>query len=351
MPLSVRTTFDAVTNALENNKLTDEDGLSLGTALDLIEHVDWVSGRVKGASGDQQFRIYVTLVPNGVEILSRSKQYHRGMDNTVFHKGYPISFREPGTPSSQFSISRNGRHADIDVDYRSSKFPMVIIDGHLTAANSDVRAGDNYYRHSRRWEGLYDWWDHLFGLAARVIEEGQLRPVDLAAAPRARHQRVQDAAYDFLKAWLVEGRLEDAMGYVSNRALSCVEPAQGEESDLGMAPFRILADMRHANGVLGEVASLEDAVAGVHLTGEEFRIVDHDHPSRFVLLDVPEDLAVAFLCENRHLPNAVLPEASSGYGKYYAASFYLKSDEDHGEPIVLLWGEGGWPLENCGCRG
>jgi len=56
VPLSVRSTYDAVTNALQNNELTDEDGASLGTALDLIERLDWVSGRVRGAGGDRQLR-------------------------------------------------------------------------------------------------------------------------------------------------------------------------------------------------------------------------------------------------------------------------------------------------------
>ena len=128
------------------------------------------------------------------------------------------------------------------------------------------------------------------------------------------------------------------MAYISTRAVSCVEPPAGEELDVGMAPFHILADMRQANGILGDVESLEDVIVGVHMRGEELKVVEQEHHSRFVVFDVPEDLATAFLCENRHLPDAVLPKTSSDYGKYFATSFYLKG----GEPIVLLWArEGG----------
>ena len=38
------------------------------------------------------------------------------MDNTVFHKGFPINYRQNGgTPSIQFSLSTDKTRADIDV--------------------------------------------------------------------------------------------------------------------------------------------------------------------------------------------------------------------------------------------
>ena len=63
----------------------------------------------------------------------------------------------------QFSISEDGLRADIDVDYRSSKLPAAMWNGHLTSANSDVRAGDNYKRHNDRWAGLVNWWSAILG--------------------------------------------------------------------------------------------------------------------------------------------------------------------------------------------
>ena len=73
--MSVRTTFDAVTHALLNAKLTDAQGKSLGRALDLLEAVDEVMGEESGVGGDRQFRLYVYLKPNTMEILAKSQEF------------------------------------------------------------------------------------------------------------------------------------------------------------------------------------------------------------------------------------------------------------------------------------
>ena len=97
--------------------------------------------------------------------LERSREFKRGADNTVYHKGYPINYRaQGGTPSIQISVALDGRRADIDVDYRASSFPVGLFNGHLTASNSDVRAGDNFDRHVNRWSGLQNWWRGFFGV-------------------------------------------------------------------------------------------------------------------------------------------------------------------------------------------
>lgn len=153
--LSTKTTFDAVTHALMTSTLTDASGTTLGTALDLIDTLETVKGKIKGASGDQQFRIYVTLKADAVETLERSREFNRGSDNTVFHKGYPTNYRQQGgVPSIQISIARDERRADVDVDYRSSSFPLALFNGHLSASNSDVRAGNNDERHNGRWAAI-----------------------------------------------------------------------------------------------------------------------------------------------------------------------------------------------------
>jgi hypothetical protein len=84
--LSLRTTFDAVTHALMNTKLTSQDGRSLGTALDLIDILDDIAGEEQGARGDRQFRVYVYLnqMPKdagrepGVQARTRQIYYHMG---------------------------------------------------------------------------------------------------------------------------------------------------------------------------------------------------------------------------------------------------------------------------------
>ncbi len=148
LPLSTKTTFEAVTNALMTTPLTDGTGQTFGDALTLVERIDTVKGEVPGTAGDRQFRIYVRLTPDARAMLERSQEFKRGADNSVYHKGYPLNYREQGTPSIQVSMALDGRLADIDVDYRSSSFPSMLFNGHLSASNSDVRAGNNDERHA-----------------------------------------------------------------------------------------------------------------------------------------------------------------------------------------------------------
>ena len=85
--LSIRTTFDAVTHALLNAKMTDAQGKSLGRAIDLVDAVDEVMGEESGVGGDRQFRLYVYLKPNAVDILSRSQEFFRDKDNSRLSQG------------------------------------------------------------------------------------------------------------------------------------------------------------------------------------------------------------------------------------------------------------------------
>lgn len=159
----MRTTFEAVTHALLTTKLTSKSGKSLGNALDLVDVVEEVSGEFPGKRGDQQFRIYAVMKPDAVAKLEDSKEFFRDKDNRRYHKGFPLCFRMPNVPSIQFSLTRDGKRAGIDVDYRSPRFPNALVNGHLRAANSDVRAGSNGDRHNSRWSGLSEWWKMLFG--------------------------------------------------------------------------------------------------------------------------------------------------------------------------------------------
>jgi hypothetical protein len=142
LSLSAKTTFDAVTHALMTTAMTDASSAPIGDALALVERVDSVRGQVPQTASDRQFRMYARLTPDARALLERSREFKRVADNSVFHKGYPLNYREQGgTPSIQISIALDGRLADIDVDYRSSSFPVALFNGHLSGSNSDVRAG------------------------------------------------------------------------------------------------------------------------------------------------------------------------------------------------------------------
>src|SRR5215475_11409932 len=191
--LSTRTTFEAVTHALMTTQLTDKSGRSMGSALTIVQSIEAINGKVPRARGDLQFRIYVVLKPDALQKLKASKEFFRDRDNTVYHHGYPLNYRQDGgAPSIQVSVAKDTRHADIDVDYRSAKFPQGLVNGHLTAANSDVRAGGNTQKHLQRWNGLTDWWQNLFGFPEELEpSENTTAEGEIPAIPRKGDEKVE----------------------------------------------------------------------------------------------------------------------------------------------------------------
>src|SRR5262249_44105868 len=162
--VSARTTYDSVTHALLKSTLTDAGGNNLGTALGLVASLDRIAGQYSGRMGDEQFRLFVELQPDAVDVLQRSVEFFRDRDNTVFHVGFPQNFRQVGrVPNLQVSVSEEGRRADIDPDSRSGGIPRGLSNGHLPAPTSDGRGGNTPDRHTRRWAGLIAWWRPLFG--------------------------------------------------------------------------------------------------------------------------------------------------------------------------------------------
>ena len=350
MHTSTKTTFDAVTHALMTTGLTEVSGTSLGDALELVEHVDTVKGAHKTAPSDHQFRMYVRLSEQAASILSRSSQFKRGADNTVYHKGYPTNYRQQGgTPSLQISIAADGRRADVDVDYRSASFPASIFNGHLTAANSDVRAGDNADRHTTRWLGLESWWRSFFGvrLKASPDDSAATGAFALPAKPRAGDKPIATMVYDFLTAWLIEGNIVEAMGYISPRALSCLAMENDDPAafDRGMAPLTLMQRMRAARDVVGPQSSLADLTVGVRLASPALRVVTQPHHAQVVVYSVPDDVAAEFNCESR-VALGVPTKVQQRYGTYHGAVFYIKGAGGPDYSVALLWARenGHWKI-------
>ncbi|HET9270021.1 MAG TPA: hypothetical protein VFO31_17720, partial [Vicinamibacterales bacterium] len=341
---SAKTTFEAVTHALITTTLTDDAGARLGDGLDLIERVDAVKGQVPGVGGDRQFRMYALLTTDAVATLERSREFRRGADNTVYHRGYPINFRaQGGTPSIQISIAEDRRNADVDVDYRGSSFPIALFNGHLTSANSDVRAGNNYDRHVDRWTGFNNWWRSFFGIRLdRAPDEDTKSTVAIPTAPKIGKKTVDVMAHEFLRTWLVDGNVLESMAYISERAFACLaEDADNPAAfDRGMAPFRILALLKAAKDAIGPRPSLEGAIAGVRITNPELKVVVQPHHAQFVLYSVPDDVAATLDCESRQAggrPN----RPPRVYGNYYGSLFYAPSRDGalagNGQTVALLW--------------
>ena len=320
--------------------LTDQSGKSFGNALDLVERLDSVKGMVNGAGGDRQFRMYCLLNKDAIDKLEKSKEFERRDDNTVYHKGYPINYREEGgAPSIQISIALDRRHADIDVDYRSSGFPKALFNGHLSSANSDVRAGSNYDRHSERWTGLQNWWRGFFGVGLKSPPEVEAQKQSLVfpSKPRAGEKPVDEMMYDFLKAWLVDGDVMGAMSYVSERSYACLaEDAEDPATyDRGMAPFTILTMLKNAKDSVVKSPSLERMASAAPITTPGLKEVKQSHYRLFVLYSVPDDIALKFDCENQ-LEVGNPKTAKRDYGDYYGATLRIAGPQKS-QILALLW--------------
>jgi hypothetical protein len=340
--LSERTTFSAITHALLTTQLTDETGKKLGPAIQIVDKVDRLAGKIPNGRGDEQFRMYVQLKPGTKELLAKSREFQQGPDNTVFHKGYPICFRsKPSAPSIQVSISRDERFADIDVDYRSSTFPVGLVNGHLTASNSDVRAGKNDEKHNQQWAGLSNWWRSLLGLP--LADENQVgidRGKALPKAPKVKGSaKPEEAVRDFLNSWLVEQQPGQALAYFDDAAYRCAEVERGRPVDRGMVKYEVLRGMQALNKTIGTPAELARVSSAVSLTGERVKNVAHPYRTEFALYDVREDLAERFQCVNKIEPERISAGAlrSTKFGKYVGAVFQLKMPKGKGQTIAALW--------------
>ena len=353
--LSVRTTFDAVTHALSTSRLTDaETGEDLGTPLDLIKHLEAVNGKIKGAGGDRQFRLYVELNPGSREVLDRSAEFAHKGNNTIFHKGYPHNYRQSGgTPSIQFSLSMDADRADIDVDYRASKFPNALVNGHLTAANSDIRAG-NHGRHSQRWDGLVNWWDGLLGLFSGKTYEGENDDDhEFPVIPRAGDKTIDVAVHDFLSSWLVEQRLNLSIAYVDRDAYDCFAlrlEEEGMSMDRGLAPIQLYMNMRETNKELGELKSLEGATIGVRIANRNLPLVRQPNHRQYVILGVPADIAETLKCGSYAKIADVSKKRQLRQGEdkleHFLSTFFINGARGRGATLSLLWAkrEGFWKV-------
>ncbi len=346
--LSVRTTFDAVTHALLKAKLTDVNRKNLGRAIDLVDAVDEVMGEEATARGDRQFRVYVYLKPNAMDVLTKSQEFYHDRDNTVYHKGFPICYRlKNGPPSIQFSISRDSKMADVDVDYRSSGFPKSLVNGHLTASNSDVRAGNNLDKHDQRWAGLNGWWREVFGLLGsggkQEKEEAVERLGHIPVNPAIKgNQGIDKSTHDFLKSWVVDKQPNLSVAYFSRRSYPCLEIiAKKNRKPMapGMLRLVLVAAMNKFNATTATVGSVGDVFEPADQWLPELKEAKNEYASEFRLVSIPSDIGADVEC-------VAVPDNEEGkrpQEKYYGTSFREKQSNSGHKMLSLLWAqEGGY---------
>lgn len=337
--LSVRTTFDGVTHALLNAKMTDAPGKNLGHAIDLVEAVDEIMGEEAGVAGDRQFRLYAYLKPSAFDILSSSQEFFRDKDNVTYHKGFPICFRlKNGPPSIQFSISRDKKLADIDVDYRSTKFPQALINGHLTAANSDVRAGNNLGTHDRRWAGLSGWWQDLFaqlGITKPPKETAAERLVPIPLNPDVKAgEGIDKSAHDFLQKWVIDKQPNKSVAYFSRRSYSCLEAISARRqinTSPGMVLLRTEAAMRDFGNQVGNARSVSDVFVADDEWSRQLKEAKNAFAAEFRLVALPTDMADDEAC---------VSTSGDGPGKQSKEKFYattFREKQASRQVMLLVW--------------
>jgi hypothetical protein len=353
LTVSEQTTFYGITHALLHTSLTDSSGASIGLAIDRVEAVNRIAGQYQGLGGDQQFRIFVSLKAGTGELLEKSREFFVDHPNTVYHVGFPRSYRQAGKePNIQISLSEDGLRADIDVDYRSSKTPQSLFNGHLTASNSDVRAGENPKFHNARWTGLILWWQDTLG----KLQVSLPKAVDLVNTDRAMGaptplppdrpsgaapEKLEDAAQEFLTDWLVRRQYDQALEFLSPQAYACLnlsDDGRSQVLDATGARREARKLMEYAGARLGPRPDLTSAIVAFTPRNPDRPVVDHAFKREFLLGPVPEAEARQYLCNQAPAPVA------STRPDYYAVVFTFRIDG--GGTLGLLWNrEGGrWKI-------
>lgn len=343
-PLHRQTTFEAATHSLLRTTLTDAEGRDLGHGLSLIARIDRVAGQETGVRGDQQFRLYVDLRPDAYDRIRASREFYRDKDNTVFHKGYPVNYRLGGRfPSIQISMTPEHTRADIDVDYLSSHIPQGLFNGHLSSANSDVRARGNDQRHNRRWNDLRPWWTAVLAFfttstaPAAPVPGPEGRPEDEPELPSFARDAAIDspavATTEFLTDWLIRRDIDEALAVVSPRATGCTNTDEDAENErLRSAETRAaLARLMREAGTGRRVRRLSEVIMPVQPWDTDLRVLTHPFERAFTLAMIDDAEARGFLCESAADPSAPATTWAQTLFQFRAR------DGQTGAILVLLW--------------
>ena len=168
----------------------------------------------------------------------------------------------------------------------------------------------------------------------------------LPKIPRAGKKKIDEMVPDFLRAWLVEGDVVAAMGYVSERSYACLAQDAPDPSafDRGLAPVQILVNLKAAHDALGRHDSLEGLTIGLPLPIPGLRAGPQPNQAQYVLYDVSDDLAARFDCASQLTPGAPTKRPHA-YGEHFAATFRIAGAASD-TSIALLWAkeDGYWKI-------
>ena len=185
------------------------------------------------------------LKPDTREVLEKSQEFFRDHENTVYHAGYPHSYRQAGKePNIQFSMAEDGlqrRHRRrLPLQQDPAKHVQRSPDG-VQLRHPRRRQLD---KHGAGGPGTY-YVVAVLGTPGGVrcpssrdlAQSRSARCADTAAsgqAPGASPERIEDAVQEFLTDWLVRHQYDQALEFLSPRAYACLnlnEDARGQALD------------------------------------------------------------------------------------------------------------------------
>ncbi len=153
---------------------------------------------------------------------------------------------------------------------------------------------------------------------------------------------VQDAVNDFFKAWLLEDKPEQALGYISVKALACVAEFPGAgNSKQSLVRLRIYKRMKEANQVFGDISNLDQVMQGVVIPAPDGVPMLQNYGRLFSLQRIPDDVAREMDCRIRQnmALAAPIPSAGRRIGDFYNAITIIgrKEKGTKGQILSQVW--------------
>ena len=210
-----------------------------------------IAGQQAGRGGDQQFRLYVTLRPDARDVLDQSREFERSRENTVYHAGYPHSYRSgAGMPSIQFSLAEDGSD-------RRHRRRLSRQQGSAVAVQRPSHVIELGRPRGRQRAAARPPLERLRQLVVGCVRHGEVRGSSggTGRAVRRRPQDrprpcrptdplnasipdVADAVQEFLTDWVIRRNYQEA-ARVSARRTSCACVADSMDMDPKASPERL----------------------------------------------------------------------------------------------------------------
>ena len=157
---------------------------------------------------------------------------------------------------------------------------------------------------------------------------------------------VWEATQEFLTDWLVRGKVDEALDFLSDSTMACVDmdDTAGDEVLRAGEARRVLREgMQGMVEAMGDRDNLAEAVSAVLPKSPEARVIPHPFDQDFTVGEVTVELAGRYLCEPEALPPGTQP---TDYGIYWGSLFRFKLEGDQGGVLGLLWKKenGNWRI-------